>query len=175
MELDRFVKCTSIILLVDFVAQGFGYLIGSLMNVQVKFSKISNAIFFFFGAEDNFSFDTFQNSSIFGPLLTAPFILFSGYFVLVTDAPYSLKWLFHMSYFKYALEGLMVAIFGNNRSKMTCSEDYCHFLAPEKFLQQVGMEDVDYWFDFGMLFAIGFALRIVTYYTLRFRIQYFKK
>lgn len=80
-----------------------------------------------------------------------------------------------MSYFKYALEGIMIALFGNHRSKMNCSDDYCHFVFPEKFLQQIGMEYGDYWFNFGIILAIGLSLRIVTYYTLRFRIQYFKK
>ncbi|KAL0267310.1 UNVERIFIED_CONTAM: hypothetical protein PYX00_009619 [Menopon gallinae] len=149
LEVDRFSKSMGIVLLVAFIAQGFGYLIASTLSVQ--------------------------NASVFGGLVTTPFLLFSGYFVLIPDSPYSLKWIFHMSYFKYALEGMMVAILGDHRPKMKCSDDYCHYIMPNKFLRQVGMEFSDFWFSFGVLFGIGLFLRIITYYSLQFRIKYFKK
>lgn len=56
--------------------------------------------------------DLFQNSVIFGPFAIMPFLILNGFFVRLKDAHPYLHWLFHISFLKYAFEGVMIAIYG---------------------------------------------------------------
>lgn len=53
-----------------------------------------------------------QNGVIFGPLVILPFMIFSGFFVHLSDAHPAMQWLFHISFLKYGFEGVMVATYG---------------------------------------------------------------
>ncbi|XP_014486774.1 PREDICTED: ATP-binding cassette sub-family G member 4-like [Dinoponera quadriceps] len=112
-----------------------------------------------------------QNSVIFGPFVILPFMIFSGFFVRIRDAHPYLQWLFHTSFLKYGFEGLMIAIYGNNRAKLKCSADYCHFAIPEKLLSEVDMKYADYWFNMTVLIVLYIVLNIVAYITLKIRVK----
>ncbi|KAH0948368.1 hypothetical protein HN011_010644 [Eciton burchellii] len=110
-----------------------------------------------------------QNSVIFGPFAIMPFVIFSGFFVHLKDAPPYLHWLFHTSFLKYGFEGVMMAVYGYDRAKLKCSIDYCHFAVPEKLLTEVDMKNVDYWFNMTILVLLYIALDIAAYITLNIR------
>ncbi|XP_067212543.1 ATP-binding cassette sub-family G member 1-like isoform X5 [Linepithema humile] len=112
-----------------------------------------------------------QNSVIFGPLAIMPFVLFSGFFVHLKDTHPYLQWLLHISFPKYGFEGVMIAIYGYDRAKLTCSMDYCHFSIPEKFLMEVGMKHVDYWFNITVLISLYITLEIIAFITLYMKIK----
>lgn len=57
-------------------------------------------------------FFPFQNSVILGPLLIMPFVVFSGFFVHINDAPSYLQWLFHASFLKHGFESAMASMYG---------------------------------------------------------------
>ena len=112
-----------------------------------------------------------QHGVIFGPLAILPFTIFSGYFVHQKDAPAGLRWLFHASYLKYGLSGSMLAVYGYGREQLACSEDYCHFRRPDKFLAELDLAGGNYWLDAGVLAALGSVLRVAAYFVLRFRLS----
>lgn len=112
-----------------------------------------------------------QNGVIFGPLAIMPFVVFSGFFVHMNDAHPYMRWIFHTSFLKYGLEGVVHAIFGYDRTKMSCSSDYCHFVYPQRFLDQVGMDEARFTLDVLVLLALYFALRITTYLALLARVS----
>ncbi|XP_032665784.1 ATP-binding cassette sub-family G member 1-like [Odontomachus brunneus] len=112
-----------------------------------------------------------QNSVIFGPFAILPFVIFSGFFVHLKDAHPYLQWLFHTSFLKYGFEGVMIAIYGYNRTKLKCSADYCHFAIPEKLLTEVDMKHVDYWFNMTVLIVLYIVLDIVAYIILKIRVK----
>lgn len=66
----------------------------------------------------------------------------------------------------------MIAIFGLDRPKMKCDEDYCHFKKPEKFLDNLSMKgDFNiYLIDVAVLVALFVVLRIVAYFVLRIKL-----
>uniref|UniRef100_A0A182YMF1 ABC transporter domain-containing protein n=1 Tax=Anopheles stephensi TaxID=30069 RepID=A0A182YMF1_ANOST len=109
---------TLICLMVAWVAQGLGLLVASLFDVK--------------------------NGAVFGPFFICPFLIFSGFFIHLTDAHPVMHWLFHISFLKYALQGAAMAIFGYDRPRMDCDETYCHFVLPKKFLKEIDMLEADF-------------------------------
>ncbi|XP_003703130.1 ATP-binding cassette sub-family G member 4 isoform X1 [Megachile rotundata] len=145
LELRRFCMYTLMCCAVSIVAQTFGLLVGTGMKVQ--------------------------HGMIFGPLTILPFLIFSGFFVQFRHAHPYLRWLFHLSFLKYGFEGVMIAIYGYNRPKLSCSDVYCHFAVPEKLLSAMDMTQADYWFSFFVLTALYIILDIATFTLLKLKLE----
>ncbi|CAD6232938.1 GSCOCT00007057001.2-RA-CDS [Cotesia congregata] len=141
----RFVLLAIVSVAVSLVAQIIGVIVGTGMSVQ--------------------------NSVILGPLLIMPFVVFSGFFVHINDAPSYLQWLFHASFLKYGFESAMASMYGFDRRKMHCSDVYCHFVYPKKLMGEMGMIHVDYWFSMLILFILYVLLDMLAYITLRLRLK----
>lgn len=112
-----------------------------------------------------------QDGVIFGPFAIMPFLLLSGFFVNTKDVHPYLHWLFDMSFFKYAFEGVLMAVYGYDRARLKCSADYCHFAIPKKFLMELGMDKINYWFNVTVLISVCIVLDIVAYVILYIRIK----
>ncbi|XP_017753254.1 PREDICTED: ATP-binding cassette sub-family G member 1-like [Eufriesea mexicana] len=145
LELQRFCLYTLMCFAVSMVAQTFGLLIGTGMKIQ--------------------------HGMIFGPLTILPFLIFSGFFVQFRDAHPYLRWLFHLSFLKYGFEGVMIAIYGYGRPKLSCSDVYCHFAIPETLLNAVDMKQTNYWFCLIVLIALYIMLDIGTYTLLKLKLD----
>ncbi|CAB3376238.1 Hypothetical predicted protein [Cloeon dipterum] len=145
-EAMRFFMFSGMGLLVSFVAQSMGQMVGAGLSVE-------NGVFF-------------------GPLTNLPCTIFSGFFIHMKDAPKAMHWLFHTSYLKYGLEGMMLAVYGYERKKMACEADYCHFRMPSKFLEALGMDGGYYWLDAGVLLALLVLMRLATYFVLKWRLKH---
>lgn len=145
MQTDRVLMFTSINILTALVAQSLGLLIGAAM-------KIETGVYL-------------------GPVTTIPIVLFSGFFVNFNAIPSYLQWLTYLSYVRYGFEGAMLSVYGYGREKLNCSEAYCHFRIPSKFLGEMTMEHANFWVDFGALCAFFVFIRIVSYLVLRFKLK----
>lgn len=79
----------------------------------------------------------------------------------------------YFSYIRYGLEGLVMAVYGNGREKMVCpsTKIFCELLYPDELLKQVGMENVNYWFDLFALTVIFIVLKLSCYLLLRMRLS----
>lgn len=64
----------------------------------------------------------------------------------------------------------MVAIYGLGREKLKCSNVYCHYRDPKKFLEELSMDKAEWWVDAVALLCIFIGLRIIAYFVLRWRI-----
>lgn len=96
--------------------------------------------------------------------------MFSGFFVRMSDAHIYLRWFFHLSFIKYGFEGLMLSIFGYDRGKMPCSADYCHFVYPEKFLEEMDMTNASYMVCVFVLLGITIGIRLIAFAALKFKL-----
>lgn len=112
-----------------------------------------------------------QNGAIFGPFFICPFLIFSGFFIHLTDAHPIMHWLFHISFLKYALQGAALAIFGYDRPRMDCDETYCHFVLPKKFLKEVDMLEADFVEAVIALGVIFFVFRVSAFYVMQYRMK----
>lgn len=108
---------------------------------------------------------------IFGPFFIMPFTIFSGFFLRYSDAPAFFRWMFHVSFLKHGLVGLVVAVFGMDRPKLPCSEIYCHYTAPKKFIEDVQMTNEGYVIVMAALFAIGFSVTLCSFFILKLRLK----
>ncbi|RZC36285.1 ABC2 membrane domain containing protein, partial [Asbolus verrucosus] len=88
-ELNRFMMFLGACLLVSFVAQSVGLVVGAAMNVQ-------NGVFL-------------------APVMSVPFLLFSGFFVSFDAIPIYLRWITYLSYIRYGFEGTALATYGFDR------------------------------------------------------------
>merc|ERR1719468_1476857 len=94
-----------------------------------------------------------------GPITAIPILLFSGFFVSLNNIPVYMQWLSYVSYVRYSFEGTMQAIYGYDRPKMDCSQPYCHFKYPTKFLEELALQDAVYWIDILVLIVFFIILR----------------
>ncbi|KPU73027.1 uncharacterized protein Dana_GF15020, isoform B [Drosophila ananassae] len=145
MELERVSMFVLICVLNSLVAQSLGLLIGAGMNIET-------GVFL-------------------GPVTTIPTILFSGFFVNFDTIPGYLQWVTYVSYVRYGFEGAMVAIYGMDREKLQCNQIYCHYRSPKKFLEEMSMDNALFWVDAVALVGIFFALRIIAYFVLRWKLH----
>lgn len=142
----RFLLFLVMCILISLVSQSFGMVIGASMDVK--------------------------NGVIFGPFCFLPFVIFSGFFVQLSKAHPYMQWLFHTSFLKYSFEGLMLAIFGYDRPKLPCElEDYCHFVYPQRFLEEMDMSHASYAFSVYFLLGLVLFLRILAFLALTIQIR----
>lgn len=120
----------------------------------------SNGIFFFY----------FQLGVIVGPFVIAPFVVFAGFFLRLADAPIFLKWVFHTSFLKYAVEGCSHAIFGYDRPKLPCNDIYCHYRFPKQFMKMIDVHNGDYLSAFIILLIFCVVLRTLAFFVMAIRL-----
>ncbi|XP_034941843.1 ATP-binding cassette sub-family G member 4 [Chelonus insularis] len=144
MEITRFSMFFTISLLVVFVAQSFGLMIGAIFNVV--------------------------NGTFAGPTLSVPMMMFAGFGVTLRDLPVYLKWGSYISYLRYGLEGYINAIYGLNRPNLKCSEIYCHYKNPVVFLRDITMAPDQFWNDVIALVLILIVSRTFAYLLLRWKL-----
>lgn len=114
---------------------------------------------------------SFQNGVVFGPFFIMPFTIFSGFFLRYSDAPYLFRWLFHASFLKHGLAGLVLSIFGMDRPKLVCSNLYCHYSYPKQFLIDNDMSNEKYSLIIISLLVIASVVIMFTYMILKFRLK----
>lgn len=109
-----------------------------------------------------------------GPVITVPFLIFSVYGMgFKEEIPFYMRILMYSSYLRYALEGIVVSVYGNNRPRMICpsEEVYCHLREPETLLSEVGMVGIIYWVDVLALFVMLLFYRGLSFFLLRRRLS----
>ncbi|XP_044255746.1 ATP-binding cassette sub-family G member 4 [Tribolium madens] len=144
-ELNRYLMFLGACLLVSFVAQSVGLVVGAAMNVQ-------NGVFL-------------------APVMSVPFLLFSGFFVSFDAIPIYLRWITYLSYIRYGFEGTALATYGFDRPKLQCFVSYCHFKSPTTTLEELDMVNSSYMIDIVALVAIFFILRIAAYLFLKWKLK----
>ncbi|XP_076758724.1 ATP-binding cassette sub-family G member 4 [Xylocopa sonorina] len=147
LEITRFLMFFSICLLVVFIGQGIGLMIGAVFNVV--------------------------NGTFIGPVCAVPMMMFSGFGVSLRDIPIYLEWGTHISFLRYALEGVIGALYGFNRSMLPCKDKdifYCHYKYPSKFLSDIAIDADQYWNDIAALIVIVVVTRSTAYFLLKWKI-----
>ncbi|XP_057660467.1 ATP-binding cassette subfamily G member 4 [Diorhabda carinulata] len=132
-------------ILVSFVAQSVGLVVGAAMNVQ-------NGVFL-------------------APVMSVPFLLFSGFFVSFDAIPIYLRWITYLSYIRYGFEGTALATYGFDRPNLDCFMKYCHFKKAKTTLEELDMDKSSYMIDIVALLVIFFVLRISAFLFLKWKLK----
>ncbi|XP_060530500.1 ATP-binding cassette sub-family G member 4 [Cylas formicarius] len=145
-DMTRFTMFFVSSMLVVFVAQSFGLMIGAYFNVV--------------------------NGTFLGPTLSVPMMMFAGFGVSLRDLPSYLYWGSYISYLRFALEGIVGAVYGMNRATLDCPEDlYCHYRYPKKFLEDVAVKADQFSNDVIALILFWFLLRIGALVILKYKLH----
>nr|CAD7590100.1 unnamed protein product [Timema genevievae] len=143
-EMYRYSMFLGACLLIAFVAQSVGLVVGAAMNVQ-------NGVFL-------------------APVMSVPFLLFSGFFVSFDAIPIYLRWITYLSYIRYGFEGTALATYAFDRPALKCSQAYCHFKKPITTLEELDMLNADFSVDIIALVVIFFVLRVAAFLFLRWKL-----
>ncbi|KYN29408.1 ATP-binding cassette sub-family G member 4 [Trachymyrmex cornetzi] len=119
MEYDRFLQTWSVCLLITIIGQTFGILTGTAFDTELGIFLI--------------------------PAISIPLLLFSGFFLKLSEMSIYLQPLSFVSFFRYAFEGIMQAVY-LDRSNLVCSEIYCYLRSPNKILSMMGMPAVSFYY-----------------------------
>ena len=112
-----------------------------------------------------------QTAVFLGPVSTAPMFLFSGFLVSFNAIPAYLRWIRYIVYTSYGFEGTLLAIYAFDRPNLNCTEAYCHYKSPSKFLDFFDLREAVYWLDVVALLSYYLIVRILTYFVLKYRIR----
>lgn len=82
-----------------------------------------------------------------------------------------MQWMSYVAYVRYGFEGTMLAIYGNDRDTLNCSEPYCHFKYPKKWLEEMALDQGVFWIDVVSLLVIFVVLRLSGYFVLRYKVR----
>lgn len=145
LEWFRYFMFLGACLLISFVAQSVGLVVGAAMNVQ-------NGVFL-------------------APVMSVPFLLFSGFFVSFDAIPIYLRWITYLSYIRYGFEGTALATYSFGREKLKCHQTYCHFRSPDTTLQELDMVDASFTLDIVALVIIFIVLRVCAYIFLSWKLR----
>nr|QAV55735.1 ATP-binding cassette sub-family G member 4-like protein [Sogatella furcifera] len=144
MELQRFFMIWFVMILLAMLGQSSGNAAGALLNVELSIVVV--------------------------PTISMPLFLLSGFFLQPKDLSPLFKSLSCVSYFKYAFEAVAVSAFGYDRGRLPCSQPYCHYRNPRKFLDDIGVDDYHYLERVGMVVAWALATQLLLYTTLTIKI-----
>ncbi|XP_050539802.1 ATP-binding cassette sub-family G member 1-like [Daktulosphaira vitifoliae] len=109
------------------------------------------------------------NGVFIGSIITCLCILFAGFLVLFNHMSAFLYYVSYSSYMRYALEGLVLSIYGYGRDPLRCfgDKEYCHYRFPETTFKEIGMTDGRFWIDVSSLSIYLIIILIISYVALR--------
>lgn len=66
-------------------------------------------------------------------------LMFSEFFIPYKEIPLYLRPFATISYFRYAFDALLEAVYGFNREKLPCNREYCMFKNTKDYLNYIGL------------------------------------
>lgn len=115
------------------------------------------------------------NGMFFGAFLICTMLCLSGYMIFFSHMPVILYYVSYINYFRHSFEGIVQAIYGFHREKLSCPShiNYCHLRIPSMILQELSMSKSMLWFDLTMLVAWFVIVRIIVYVLLKRKLSKF--
>ncbi|XP_034180185.1 ATP-binding cassette sub-family G member 4 isoform X1 [Osmia lignaria lignaria] len=149
MESHRFFRTWLICVLTTILGQSSGMLVGVTFNTNLGVFLI--------------------------PAVNMPIILFAGFFLKFSEVTLYLQPLCAISFFRYAFEGILQAIYDGGRERLQCDEIYCHLRSPKQILKMMDMPSVYYSTTVIALCIWIVCLQVCTYLILKWKAHIAKR
>jgi len=141
----RFIQFWAVFVLICALAQSLGLATGTIVEPQLGVFVVST--------------------------IALPMLLFSGFYLRLQDMPACLQWVSYVAFFRYSFEAIMQCVYGYDRSNLKCSEAYCHYKSPKKYLEEFGMEEANYWIDILGLLLWIITLQLAFHFMLKLKMR----
>lgn len=131
--------------LASLAAQGSGFIIGALTPTKV-------AVFI-------------------GPVILVLFSMF-GFNIFHKDIPSTLEFMYYMSYFRAAFQGIVTVTLSDGRDELPCPKDvlYCHYRYTKKFLEEVDILDVDVMGNLYMILGVAMLTYVGAFISVWYKV-----
>lgn len=102
-----------------------------------------------------------------GPVV-ACFLSVFGFCIRYLDTPSYFRWIYDISYFRAGFHSLVFTVYGFNRTKLFCPDEaeYCHYEDPNKFLEEMGIVDVEMVSNISLIIFFWCLTHAATYLLL---------
>lgn len=112
-----------------------------------------------------------------GPVVSVPMILLSIYGIgygREIPIPLIMKIFMSFSYLRHGLEGVMAALYGNNRGDSLCpdTEMFCMFKKPSFLLELLGFTELNYLTSVAFLIAYYLLFTTAAFLMIRHRLSF---
>ncbi|KAG5321394.1 ABCG4 protein, partial [Pseudoatta argentina] len=148
MEYDRILRVWGIFVLITMLGQTIGIFSGIMFGSELGIFLI--------------------------PAIGIPLLLFAGFFSKFAEMSIYLQPIGYVSFFRYAFEGVMQAIY-LDRPNLMCLEIYCYLRSPNKILTMMGIPTVPFYITVIILASWIFFFHVITYAVLLWKIYHPKK
>ncbi|XP_059485652.1 ATP-binding cassette sub-family G member 4-like [Neocloeon triangulifer] len=116
------------------------------------------------------------NGMFFASFSGVPQLVFCGYFIAVSAAPFFIRIFAHAtSYVLYSFHAAMATTYGHGRPNLQCDEMYCYFRSPKKFLDFLQITEEGVGLDVAALFIFLFAFNIITYSVMKLKYSHLQR
>ncbi|XP_078041380.1 ATP-binding cassette sub-family G member 4 [Augochlora pura] len=143
LECNRFFRIWLICILTTILGQSSGMLVGSAFDQQLGVFLI--------------------------PAVNMPMILFAGFFLKFSEVAQFLQPLCVISFFRYAFEGILQALYDGERERLPCSKIYCPLRSPSNILEVMDMPTVPFYMTIIALCIWIVCLQVSTYLVLKWK------
>ncbi|CAG9798107.1 unnamed protein product [Chironomus riparius] len=142
-EPGRYLKVMLVYILCTITADGFGIMLGTLVNPV--------------------------NGTFFGAISSCFMIVFCGFLVLFKHMPVFMRYVSDLSLHKYCLVALTVATYENGRPDIMCPEDsfYCHYSKSSIIMKELGVETETYSLNVLKIIFQLVLFKGIAFFTLR--------
>ncbi|XP_011701969.1 PREDICTED: ATP-binding cassette sub-family G member 1 [Wasmannia auropunctata] len=113
------------------------------------------------------------NGTFFGSVICCVMLTLAGFLIFFNHMPKICYYISFMNYYKYSLDGMILAIYGFQRKAISCPSniDYCHLRTPSLILEELRMHKSIFWIDAVILFVWFVVVRTVVYVSLKRRLS----
>ncbi|XP_046744139.1 ATP-binding cassette sub-family G member 1-like [Diprion similis] len=113
------------------------------------------------------------NGTFFGAATLAAMLSLAGVIPLFQHMPAIMYNISYLSFLRYSVEGMAVAVYGFGREKLPCPDNltYCHLRYPKKIMSEMCMDDSRYWTNIAALLVNFIVIRALSCFALKRRLS----
>lgn len=134
--------------------------------IAILTNSISESMGLGFGAVFNPINGTFVAS-----IITCIMLSLTGFLVFFKHMTSFMSYISHLNVMRYVFDGLVQSVYGNNREKLRCSTNYCHWRVPSMILDELDMNKSIFWIDVTVLFGYLLFFQLLAYILLKKRLS----